>query len=144
MHSRFRVLSVVSALVISLVAGATAFGQDKKAAPKNDKALQAEIAAAVKIVDDALKGQAAPSDYRFSFTSHSMKSRDAKTYVPFLLSFDKGQSAPDAGRLLCPRRQQGEPGEGAEGDRAITRPPCRRPRWPPSSSRTTPNSPRRK
>ena len=94
MHSRFRVLSVVSALVVSLVAGATAFGQDKKAAPKIDKALQAEIAAAVKIVDDALKGQAAPSDYRFSFTSHSMKSRDAKTYVPFLLSFDKGQVLP--------------------------------------------------
>jgi hypothetical protein len=94
MHSRFRVLSVVSALVISLVAGATAFGQDKKGAPKIDKALQAEIAAAVKIVDDVVKGQAAPSDYRFSFTSHSMKSRDVKTYVPFLLSFDKGQVLP--------------------------------------------------
>jgi hypothetical protein len=94
MHNRFRALTVVSALVVSLVAGATAYGQDKKNPPKVDKAYQAEIAAATKIVDEALKGQAAPTDYRFSFTNHSMKSRDAKTYVPFLLSFEKGQTLP--------------------------------------------------
>jgi hypothetical protein len=94
MHNRFRVLSVVSALVVSLVAGATAFGQDKKGAPKIDKAFQAEIAAVTKIVDDVLKGQTAPSDYKFSLTSHSMKSRDVRTYVPFLLSFDRGQALP--------------------------------------------------
>jgi hypothetical protein len=94
MHNRFRALTVVSALVVSLVAGATAFGQDKKAPPKVDKAYQAEIAAATKITDDAMKGQAAPTDYKFSFTSHSMRSRDAKTYVPFLLTFDKGQALP--------------------------------------------------
>ena len=94
MYTRFRALTVVGALVVSFVAGATAYGQDKKGAPKIDKAYQAEIAAATKIVDNALKGQAAPTDYKFSFTHHSMKSRDAKTYVPFLLTFEKGQVLP--------------------------------------------------
>jgi hypothetical protein len=95
MHNRFRALTVVSALVVSFVAGGSAFGQNRKGAPpKVDKVYQAEIAAATKIVDDALKGQAAPSDYKFSFTNHSMKSRDAKTYVPFLLTFEKGQALP--------------------------------------------------
>jgi hypothetical protein len=94
MHNRFRARTVVSALVVSLIVSAAAFGQDKKGAPKIDKVYQAEIAAATKIVDDALKGQAAPTDYKFSFTNHSMKSRDAKTYVPFLLTFEKGQALP--------------------------------------------------
>jgi hypothetical protein len=95
MHHRFRVLAVVSALVVSLVAGSTAFGQDKKGAPpKVDKAYQAEIDAATKIVDDALKGQAAPSDFKFSFTGHPMKGQGAKTFIPFLISFEKGQTLP--------------------------------------------------
>jgi hypothetical protein len=94
MNNRFRVLSVVSALVVALVAGGSAFAQDKKAPAKVDKAQQAEIAAVDKIVDDAMKGQAVTSEYKFSFTSHSMKSRDAKTYVPFVLSFAPGQTLP--------------------------------------------------
>jgi len=94
MHLRFRALTVVSALLVSLVASATAYGQAKKSPPKVDKVYQAEIAAATKIVDDVMKGQAAPTGYAFSFTNHSMKSRDAKTYVPFLLTFEKGQTLP--------------------------------------------------
>ncbi len=96
MHNRFRVLSVVGALVVALVAGGSVFAQDKKGPPKVDKAQQAEIAAATKIVDDAMKGQAAPNDYAFSFTSHAMKGRDTKTYVPFVLSFEKGQALPSS------------------------------------------------
>jgi len=94
MHLRFRALTVVSALVVSLVAGAAAYGQAKKSPPKVDKVYQAEIAAATKIVDEVMKGQGAPTGYTFSFTNHSMKSRDGKTYVPFLLTFDKGQALP--------------------------------------------------
>jgi hypothetical protein len=94
MHNRYRVLSVASALVVSLVAGGSAFGQDKKGAPKVDKAYQAEVAAATKIVDGALKGQAAPTDYKFTLTSHPMRGQGAKTYIPFLISLEKGQTLP--------------------------------------------------
>ncbi len=94
MHLRFRALTVVSALVVSLVAGAAAYGQAKNSPPKVDKVYQAEIAAATKVVDEVMKGQDAPTGYTFSFTNHSMKSRDGKTYVPFLLTFDKGQALP--------------------------------------------------
>ena len=96
MHNRSRALAVVSALVVSLVAGATAYGQDKKSPPKVDKAYQAEIAAATKIVDDVMKGQAAPSDYKFTLTSHPMKGQGGTTYVPFLISLEKGQPLPVA------------------------------------------------
>ncbi len=94
MHTRYRALTVVSALVVSLVAGASAYGQDKKSPPKVDKAYQAEIAAATKIVDDVMKGQAAPSDYKFTLTSHPMRGQSAKTYIPFIMSLEKGQPLP--------------------------------------------------
>ena len=94
MHNRFRALTVVSALVVSLVAGATAYGQDKKSPPKVDKALQTEVAAAAKIVDDAMKGQPAPTDYKFAITSHPMKGQGGKTFIPFIISFETGQALP--------------------------------------------------
>ena len=94
MHSRYRALAIVSALVVSLAAGGSAFAQQKGG--KVDKAQQAEIAAAIKIIDDALNGQAAPGDYKFSFVCHPMKAADARTYVPFLLTFEKGQVLPPA------------------------------------------------
>jgi hypothetical protein len=95
MHIRTTVLSVFSALVVALLVCAIAVSaQDKKPAAKPDKAQQAEIAAVVKIVDDGMRGQAAPSDYKFTWTNHSMKSRDGKAYVPFILTFDKGLALP--------------------------------------------------
>jgi hypothetical protein len=99
MHDRFRVLSVVGALVVSLVAGGSAFAQNQqnqKGGAKIDKAQQAERDAADKIVDDALKGLPAPTAYKFTFTGHPMKGRDAKTFMPFILAFDKGQALPAA------------------------------------------------
>ena len=78
------------------VCAVSSSAQDKKPAPKIDKAQQAEIAAAVKIVDDVMAGQAAPTDFKFTWLNHSMKSRDGKAYVPFLLMFDKGQTLPSA------------------------------------------------
>jgi hypothetical protein len=95
MHIRSRVLPVCSALAVALLVCVSAVSaQDKKPAPKPDKAQQAEIAAAVKIIDDVMAGQPAPTDYKFTWTNHSMKSRDNKAYVPFILAFEKGQTLP--------------------------------------------------
>jgi len=95
MHIRVRALSVVCALFVVLFACVIAVSaQDKKPAAKPDKAQQAETAAAVKIVDEAMGGKAAPSDYKFTWTNHSMKSRDGKAFVPFTLTFEKGQTLP--------------------------------------------------
>jgi hypothetical protein len=95
MNIRTRALSVVSALVLaSSLCALGVYAQDKKPAAKPDKAQLAEIAASVKIVDDAMRGQAAPSDFKFTWTNHSMKSRDGKAYVPFILTFEKGQTLP--------------------------------------------------
>ncbi len=92
---RVRVLSLASALVIALLASSLqAAAQDKKPDPKVDKARQAEIAAAVKVVDDVMAGQPAPSDIKFSWLTHSMRGRDGKEYVPFLMLLDKDQKLP--------------------------------------------------
>jgi hypothetical protein len=95
MHIRTRALSVPSALVVALfMCAVAASAQDKKPAPKIDKAQQAEIAATVKMMDDVVAGQPAPTNFKFTWTNHSMKSRDGKAYVPFLLTFEKGQTLP--------------------------------------------------
>jgi hypothetical protein len=97
MYIRGRVLPVASALVFALFACAlSTSAQDKKPAQKIDKAQQAEIASAVKIVDDVMAGQPAPADFKFTWLNHSMKSRDGKAYVPFLLLFDKDQKLPSS------------------------------------------------
>ncbi len=95
MFIRIRALPVVSALVFALfVFSLQAAAQDKKPAPKVDKAQQAEIASAVKLVDDAMAGQPVPADFKFSWVTHLMKGRDGKEYVPFLLLFDQDQKVP--------------------------------------------------
>ncbi len=92
---RVRALPLASALLIALLASSfQAAAQDKKPNPKVDKAQQAEIAAAVKIVDDVMAGQPAPADFKFSWLTHSMRGRDGKEYVPFLLLVDKDQKLP--------------------------------------------------
>ena len=95
MHIHTRALPVVSALVFALlVSSFQAAAQDKKPAPKVDKAQQAEIAAAVKIADDAMAGQPVPADFKFTWVTHLMKGREGKEYVPFLMLFDKDQKVP--------------------------------------------------
>lgn len=94
MHTRARVLaaSILVATLFFSVSNASA--QDKKAPPKVDKAAQAEQAAAVKLMDDVLAGQPAPTDFSFTWASHLMKSRDNKMFVPFILTFEKGKPLP--------------------------------------------------
>jgi hypothetical protein len=94
MYNRLQALAAVGAIVISLLVAGNVLAQDKKPAAKPDKALLAESAAVQKIVDGAMKGQPAPSDFKFTFVNHSMKSRDGKAWVPFILTFDKGQALP--------------------------------------------------
>lgn len=94
MHTRTRVLAA-SILVAALSClGSNAIAQDKKGNQKVDKAAQAEQLAAVKMMDDVVAGQPAPSDFSFTFTSHVMKSRDNKMYVPFIITFDKAKPVP--------------------------------------------------
>jgi hypothetical protein len=95
METRGRVLSIASAFVFAVSACAfSASAQDKKPAQKIDKAQQAEIASVVKIVDDVMAGQPAPADFQFTWLNHSMKSRDGKAYMPFVLLFGKDQKLP--------------------------------------------------
>lgn len=99
MHIRTRMLAVSSILLAaSIIAGpAGAQDKDKKAQkpdPKTEKALQVEVAAAAKLVDDVAAGQPAPTDYPFTWQYHTMKSRDGKAYVPFTLTFDKEKTPP--------------------------------------------------
>ncbi len=93
MHTRTRVLGWCSILVAVLSVVSSSSAQDKKA-PKVDKAVLAEQASAIKMMDDVFAGQAAPSDFTFSWVNHSMKSRDNKMYVPFILTFDPAKPLP--------------------------------------------------
>jgi hypothetical protein len=96
MHTRARMLATSSILVVALLFAfaLTATAQDKKGAAKVDKVALAEQAATVKMMDDLVAGQPAPTDFTFSWVNHLMKSRDGKAYIPFILSFDKGKPVP--------------------------------------------------
>jgi hypothetical protein len=93
MHTRSRVLAA-SILVATMCVVSSASAQDKKAPTKVDKAQQAEFAAAIKLMDDVLGGQPAPTDFAFTWVNHSMKSRDNKMFIPFILTFEKGKPLP--------------------------------------------------
>jgi hypothetical protein len=117
MFIRNRTLPVAAALAFALFVSAfQAAAQDKKPAPKIDKAQQAEIAAAVKIVDNAMAGQPVPADFQFTWVTHQMKGRDGKEYVPFLLLFDKDQKVPQtvtyyirvASKAVIPEQQKAQ------------------------------------
>ena len=41
------------------------------------------------MMDDVAGGQAAPTDFTFTWVNHVMKSRDNKMYVPFILTFER-------------------------------------------------------
>ncbi len=95
MFIRSRVLAVAGALVFALfLVHSQAFAQDKKPSQKVDKAQQAEINATVKIADDVMSGQPAPSVIKFKWLTHVARWKDGKEYVPFLLLFDKDQKLP--------------------------------------------------
>ena len=85
MMSIRRVVTIYIALLVSAsLAGAQpAAKQDDK---KRSKQEQAEIEQLVKLVDGIMAGQPAPADVKMSMEPYFMKSQEARTFVPFVLT----------------------------------------------------------
>ncbi len=94
MPTRVRMLAFGTLVAALSVVVSVASAQDKKAPPKPDKNQLAEQAAAVKMMDDVIGGQPAPTDFTFTWVNQVMKSRDNKMFVPFILTFEKGKPLP--------------------------------------------------
>lgn len=62
-----------------------AFAQ-KKDEKKRSKQEQAEIEQLVKLVDGVMAGEAAPTDVQLAITPFFLKSQEARTFVPFVLT----------------------------------------------------------
>jgi hypothetical protein len=94
MHIRVRVRPACCAIAVALLVFAVSAGAQDKKAPKIDKAVLAEQAATVAMMDDAMAGKIAPTDFTFTWANHMMKSRDGKAFIPFILTFEKGKPLP--------------------------------------------------
>jgi hypothetical protein len=85
MMSIRRVGTVCIALLVSAsLAGAQPAA--KKDDKKRSKQEQAEIEQLVKLVDGVMGGQPAPTDVKMSIEPYFMKSQEARTFVPFVLT----------------------------------------------------------
>jgi hypothetical protein len=62
--------------------------EDKKQKEKQSKEQREEAQALVKLVDAAMKGQAAPADFAIRWHNDFMKATAGKVYIPFTLSID--------------------------------------------------------
>ncbi len=80
-----RAMTVAVALVIS-ASVAAAQQAPKKDEKKRSKQEQQEIEQVVKLVDGVMAGQLAPADITMSIEPFFMKSQEARTFVPFVLS----------------------------------------------------------
>ena len=84
-----RAMAVAVALVVSAIfaaSGAAAQTAPKKDEKKRSKQEQAEIETLVKTVDGVMAGQPAPGDITMTIEPFFMKSQEARTFVPFVLS----------------------------------------------------------
>ncbi len=80
-----RSMAVAVALLVS-ASFAVAQQAPKKDEKKRSKQEQQEIAQVVKLVDGVMAGQPAPTDITMSIEPLFMKSQEARTFVPFVLS----------------------------------------------------------
>ena len=80
-----RAMAVAVALVVS-ASFAVAQQAPKKDEKKRSKQEQQEIEQIVKLVDGVMAGQPAPGDITMSVEPFFMKSQEARTFVPFVLS----------------------------------------------------------
>ena len=80
-----RAMAVAVALVVSATF-AVAQQAPKKDEKKRSKQEQQEIEQVVKLVDGVMAGQPAPGDITMSIEPLFMKSQEARTFVPFVLS----------------------------------------------------------
>ena len=78
-------MTVAVALVVS-ASFAVAQQAPKKDEKKRSKQEQQEIEQVVKLVDGVMAGQLAPADITMSIEPFFMKSQEARTFVPFVLS----------------------------------------------------------
>jgi hypothetical protein len=86
MMSIRRVVTVCIALLVSASLAAAQQTAAKKDDKKRSKQEQAEIEQLVKLVDGVMAGQPAPTDVKMSIEPYFMKSQEARTFVPFVLS----------------------------------------------------------
>lgn len=80
-----RAMAVAVALVVSATF-AVAQQAPKKDEKKRSKQEQQEIEQVVKLVDGVMAGQPAPADITMSIEPFFMKSQEARTFVPFVLT----------------------------------------------------------
>lgn len=90
-----RAMAVAVALVVS-ANFAVAQQAPKKDEKKRNKQEQAEIELLVKTVDGVMAGQPAPADITMSVQPFFMKSQEARTFVPFVLSINNAPKADSA------------------------------------------------
>src|SRR6187402_984689 len=81
-----RAMAVAVALVVSATFAVAQQAPTKKDEKKRSKQEQAEIETLVKTVDGVMAGQPAPGDITMSIEPFFMKSQEARTFVPFVLS----------------------------------------------------------
>ena len=82
-----RAMAVAVALVVS-ASFAVAQPAPKKDEKKRSKQEQQEIEQVVKLVDGVMAGQPAPTDVTMTLEPFFMKSQEARTFVPFVLSLN--------------------------------------------------------
>ena len=86
-------------MAVALVFSAT-FAVAQQAPKKDDrkrsKQEQQEIEQVVKLVDGVMAGQPAPTDITMSIEPFFMKSQEARTFVPFVLTVNNAPAAPAA------------------------------------------------
>jgi hypothetical protein len=91
-----RALTMVVALVVSATVAVAQQAPTKKDDRKRNKQEQQEIEQVVKLVDGVMAGQPAPTDITMSLEPFFMKSQEARTFVPFVLTVNNAPPAPAA------------------------------------------------
>ena len=95
-----RALAMVVALVVSATFAASGIAAQQAPTKKDDrkrnKQEQQEIEQVVKLVDGVMAGQPAPTDITMTLEPFFMKSQEARTFVPFVLTVNNAPAAPAA------------------------------------------------
>ena len=87
---------MVVALAFSATFAVAQQAPAKKDERKRNKQEQQEIEQVVKLVDGVMAGQPAPTDITMSIEPFFMKSQEARTFVPFVLTVNNAPPAPAA------------------------------------------------
>jgi hypothetical protein len=91
-----RAMAMVVALMFSATFAVAQQAPAKKDDRKRNKQEQQEIEQVVKLVDGVMAGQPAPADVTMSIEPFFMKSQEARTFVPFVLTVKNAPATPAA------------------------------------------------